>query len=227
MTLGVFETLLVADGVALEAERHLARLDASVRALYGAERAADLAANVARAAAGQARARLRINVVPTATSQPTVTIERGAPGCAVPGPADVELAVVRVAGGFGPHKLIDRGWLEAIEAAAGEGVAPLLCSRAGALLESTRANVFLLRDGALATPPVDGSILPGVTRAVVLEQARRLGIPAEELPLTPADLEDADMVLLSGWLRRLDRSPRRPGRRSELAAARLAAALAP
>jgi para-aminobenzoate synthetase / 4-amino-4-deoxychorismate lyase len=222
-TRGVFETLLVADGVALEAGRHLERLRASASALYGAEPDVE----VASATAGHARARLRIDVVPRAPAPPAVAVELSALGGAGSEPAEVELAVVRVAAGFGAHKLIDRGWLEAIEEAVGEGVAPLLCSRAGALLETTRANVFLLRDGALATPPLDGSILPGVTRGVVLEHARRLGIPAQELPLTQADLDDADVVLLSGSLRRLGRALRGPGRRSEMAAARLAAALAP
>ena len=52
----------------------------------------------------------------------------------------------------------------------------------------------------IATPPLDGSILPGVTRDVLLERARRAGIPAHELPLTLADLQDADAVLLTGSL---------------------------
>jgi para-aminobenzoate synthetase/4-amino-4-deoxychorismate lyase len=224
VALGVFETVLVEDGEARERRRHLERLRASVRALYGVPLPEGLEAQVADAAAGHALARLRVEVAPGATGPPAVGIE-----CAALDPlaaaADVEIATVRVSAGFGPHKLADRGWLEQIEAAAGGDVRPLLLSPTGALLETTRANVFLLRDGVLATPPLDGSILPGVMRAVLLEQARRLGIAAHERPLTLEDLRGADVVLLSGSLRLLERARTRPGRRSADAAAALMRAL--
>ena len=227
LALGVFETLLVIDGRPLEAERHLERLRASLRLLYGAELAADLAARVAGAATGHDLARLRIDVAPApATAQIAV---RPFDPALVLALDDVALVTVRVSGGAGRHKLIDRGWLAGIEAAAeaaaGEGARSLLVSRSGALLETTRANVFLLRRGELATPPLDGSILPGVMREVVLEQARGLAIAAREMPLTLEDLGAADTVLLSGSLRLLERARLRPDRRSDEAAARLAAAL--
>jgi para-aminobenzoate synthetase/4-amino-4-deoxychorismate lyase len=97
---------------------------------------------------------------------------------------------------------------------------------AGTLLETTRANVFLLRDGVLATPPADGSILAGTVRTSVLEHAARLDIEAHELPLTLAQLDEADIVLLSGSVRLLERARVRSGRRSADAFERLAGALA-
>jgi para-aminobenzoate synthetase/4-amino-4-deoxychorismate lyase len=225
VALGVFETVLVEDGRARELRRHLERLRASVGVLYGVAPPDGIEARVAEAAAGHALARLRIAVAPAGTGPPIVAIECAALDPLVAGAGDVEIATVRVAAGFGPHKLVDRGWLERIEAAAGGDVRPLLVSPAGALLETTRANLFLLRDGALATPPLDGSILPGVMRAVLLERARRLGIPAHVRPLTLEDLRAADGVLLSGSLRLLERARSRPGRRSADAAARLWRAL--
>ncbi len=226
--LGVFETLLVVDGRPLEAERHLERLRASMRLLYGAELAADLAARVAGAASGHRLARLRIDVAPPPAT-PQIAVRAFDPALVL-APGDVALVTVRVSGGAGPHKLIDRGWLARIEAAAeaaaGEGARPLLVARSGALLETTRANVFVLRRGELATPPLDGSILPGVMREVVLERARGLAIAARETPLTLEDLRAADLVLLSGSLRRLERVRLRPDRGSDQAAARLASALA-
>jgi para-aminobenzoate synthetase/4-amino-4-deoxychorismate lyase len=225
VALGVFETVLVEDGRARELRRHLARLRASVRVLYGAALPDGLDGQVADAAASHALARLRVEVAPQPAGPPTVRIACAALDSAVLTPADVALATVRVVAGFGPHKLVDRGWLEQIEAAAGGHVRPLLLSPAGALLETTRANVFLLRDGELETPPLDGSILPGVMRAVLLEQARRLDIAAHERPLTLDHLRAADVVLLSGSLRLLERARSRPGRRSADAAARLMRAL--
>ncbi len=224
VSLGVFETLLVVGGRPLEAGRHLERLRVSARELYGAELAADLEARVAGAADDHGLARLRIELAPPATT-PQIDVRPFDPALVL-APDDVAVVTVRVSGPAGPHKLIDRGWLARIEAAAGEGAAALLVTHSGALLETTRANVFLLRGGELATPPLDGSILPGVMRGVVLEQARRLGLAAREVPLTLEDLRAADVVLLSGSLRRLERVRLRPDGRSDQAATRLAAALA-
>jgi len=227
-TLGVFETMLVREGRPVWAARHIERLAASVRALYDAELDPELDARVAEAAAGHELARLRVEVVPRAGAPPRVAVvaEQLDRGRVLPS-AEATLATVRVRAGAGAHKLIDRAWLLAIEALAGPAARPLLLTRSGALLETTRANVFLLREGALTTPPADGSILPGVTRAAVLEHARRLGIAARELPLTLADLRAADIVLLSGSLALLEHARVRGGEgASEQAAALLAAALA-
>ena len=224
LSLGVFETLLVVDGRPLEAGRHLERLRGSLRVLYGAELAADLERRVADAASGRRLARLRIDAAAQVTTPAQIAV-RPFDRALMLAPDDVAVVTVRVSAGAGPHKLIDRGWLARIEAAAGERARPLLVRRSGALLETTRANVFLLRHGELATPPLDGSILPGVMREVVLEHARRLGIAAREVPLTLEDLRAADMVLLSGSLRLLERARLRGDRRSDAAAARLAGAL--
>ncbi len=47
----------------------------------------------------------------------------------------------------------------------------------GEWLEAHRGSVFAIRDGAVWTPPADGDILPGVTRAAVLEAASIAGLP--------------------------------------------------
>jgi para-aminobenzoate synthetase/4-amino-4-deoxychorismate lyase len=230
--LGVFETMLVRDGGVALLERHLERLLASVRALYRAELPADTRARAVSAAAGHALARLRIEVVPQPGEPPAVGFDLAALAETDIGRAEqARLVTVGVAGGNGEHKLIDRSWLREIEAHVGGdvdiGVRALLVSRSGTLLETTRANVLLLRGGALATPPLDGSILPGVVRAAVLAHAERLGIDAHELPLTLERLRDADMVLLSGSLRLLERANVRCGnRRSAGVAERLSEALA-
>jgi branched-chain amino acid aminotransferase len=49
----------------------------------------------------------------------------------------------------------------------------------GALAEGATSNVFFVADGTLKTPSLAGPILPGVTRAVVLELAAERGIPVE------------------------------------------------
>jgi len=133
LSLGVFETLLVVEGRPLEAGRHLERLRGSVRLLYGGELAADLERLVADAAAGQRLARLRIDAAPQAPSPAQIAVRPFDPALVL-APDDVAVVTVRVSAGAGPHKLIDRGWLARIEAAAGERARPLLVRRSGALL---------------------------------------------------------------------------------------------
>jgi para-aminobenzoate synthetase / 4-amino-4-deoxychorismate lyase len=190
---GVFETLLVVDGRPHELGRHLARMASSVQALYGGQLPDAAEAQAEAAARAHALARLRIEYIAGATAARAQPID---PAIVLP-QEQVALTPVRVAAGFGAHKLADRSWLAQIEQLVGEGRRALLVSAEGMLLETTRANVFLLRGGALATPPLDGSILPGVTRALLLERAR-------ELPLTLADLEQADAVLLTSSVRLLE-----------------------
>jgi para-aminobenzoate synthetase/4-amino-4-deoxychorismate lyase len=226
VSLGVFETLLVKDGVAVELPRHLARLATSLHELYGRSLPGALHEQIGAAAEGRALARLRVDVGPARDPGGEIAVE-DLDEAIVMSEHECELATVSVEAGFGVHKLADRGWLEQIEAAAGDGVRPLLVTRSGALLETTRASVFLLRGGVAATPPLDGSILPGVTRDVLLERARRAGMPVHELPLTLEDLRDADAVLLTSALRLIECARVRAGEQTSEALARLRALLAP
>lgn len=52
-------------------------------------------------------------------------------------------------------------------------------------------NIFFLIDGQLITPPLDGTILPGVTRDSVIQMARHWGIPVQERPIAIDEVFDA------------------------------------
>lgn len=67
---------------------------------------------------------------------------------------------------------------------------------AGNLCEGTGSNVFVVRDGALITPPLSSGCLAGVTRALVLEWA---GGREEDLPL--AEFSGADEAFLTSTTR--------------------------
>ena len=54
--------------------------------------------------------------------------------------------------------------------------------------EGSSTNAFAVIDGVLRTHPADGWVLAGVTRAVVLEEARCAGVPVEERAFTRAEL---------------------------------------
>jgi branched-chain amino acid aminotransferase len=83
----------------------------------------------------------------------------------------------------------------------------------GTVCEATGENVFVVRDGELSTPPADRSLLPGVTRATVLELAAELGLSATERDLTLDDLYGADEIITTGTASGLLHIPELDGRR--------------
>jgi branched-chain amino acid aminotransferase len=85
--------------------------------------------------------------------------------------------------------------IEAIQAGCLEA---LMLNHKGEVAECTGDNIFLVKHGILATPPVDAGILEGVTRNAVLELARAAEIPVEEMALTRHDVYTADECFLTG-----------------------------
>ena len=203
---GLFETLLVADGRAVRAAAHLDRLEASAREVFGQGLPAELPAAIDAAAAPLDLGRMRIDLLPDDDgAPPTLRFEIAAapidPAIFFPARADgADVRTVRHPDWAGAHKWADRDWLEAREAELGE-VVPLILTADDEILEAGRANLFIVTEGTLATPPVDGRILPGTARAATLELAAELGIPATERPLHLADLKGADDLFLTSSLR--------------------------
>lgn len=145
---------------------------------------------------------MRVTVAPGANGglRVEVTVREVEPGLVFE-PPPVSLRAVTFPGGLGAHKWADRAPLDAARAKIGDDELPLLLDTDGAVLEAARANLFAVRDGALFTPPLDGRILPGITRAQLLEIAAGLEIEAEERELRVDDLLAAEEVLLSGSVR--------------------------
>lgn len=205
-TRGLFETLLVADGRAVRAAAHLDRLAASAGEVFGQDLPADLPTAIRDAAAPLALGRMRIDLLPEGDgASPALRFEIVAapidPAIFFPSRADgADVRTVRHPDWAGAHKWADRDWLEAREAELGE-VVPLILGADDEVLEAGRANLFLVTDGTLVTPPADGRILPGTARASTLELAAELGIPTSERPLHLADLEAADDLFLTSSLR--------------------------
>ncbi len=73
----------------------------------------------------------------------------------------------------------------------------LLTDMNGFVAEGPGANVFFEKNGMLFTPPA-GNILPGITRATVLEIAAQLNIPVIEKLFTTDELKKADAVFYCG-----------------------------
>jgi len=74
----------------------------------------------------------------------------------------------------------------------------LMVDGEGRVTEGTVSSVFVVSGGRLLTPPLSEGVLAGVTRGLVLELARELGIDAEERGLSLAELGDVDECFLTG-----------------------------
>jgi len=74
----------------------------------------------------------------------------------------------------------------------------ILLTSDGFVADGSGENVFVVRDETLFTPSLECSILPGITRATVLELARELGYRAEERKLIRSELYLADEVFFTG-----------------------------
>lgn len=63
--------------------------------------------------------------------------------------------------------------------------------------ECSKSNISIIKQGRLITHPISSRILPGITRAHLLEGCRKLGIPFKEIEFTKAELFSADEILIS------------------------------
>jgi len=77
----------------------------------------------------------------------------------------------------------------------------LLLNESGHLAECTSANIFLVRENRVLTPPLASGCLPGVTRDVLREVVPQAGFELSEQILTPDDLASASEVFISSTTR--------------------------
>jgi 4-amino-4-deoxychorismate lyase len=80
---------------------------------------------------------------------------------------------------------------------AAEAAELLLFSSSGSLVSGTMSNVFLVRGGRIATPRIDLCGVAGVMRRVVLREAAKAGIAAEEGVLSESDLNGVEEIFLT------------------------------
>ncbi len=78
------------------------------------------------------------------------------------------------------------------------GAFEALFVRADAVIEGSHSNLFGVLDGELITYAASGYILNGITRLLVLDKARALGLRVREAPIPHARLHDIEELFLSG-----------------------------
>jgi branched-chain amino acid aminotransferase len=74
----------------------------------------------------------------------------------------------------------------------------ILLTADGHVAEASAANIFLVRDGTIATPPLTDDVLPGITRDAVITLARDAGYRVDERKIDRTELYLADELFLTG-----------------------------
>jgi len=116
-------------------------------------------------------------------------------------------AAAKIAGNYLSGQLVK---MEALRNGFDEAIA---LGPDGMLSEGSGQNVFLVSGGVLYTPPIGGTLLPGITRHSVLTLAKDLGIETVVGPLTRESLYTSDEVFVCGTasevtpVRSVDRLP--------------------
>lgn len=114
-------------------------------------------------------------------------------------------------GGFSAVTVPDRRWSRvdikticllpnalAFQDAKDRGADDAILVRDGVAIEGAHQNFWAVFGDKAVTHPVTGHILPGITRGILLEEAREAGIPVEERPIQLEELQWADECFFSG-----------------------------
>jgi branched-chain amino acid aminotransferase len=215
---GLFETMRAYGGRVFRLDAHLDRLFAAARVLGlripGARRALAAVIDELLTRNRLADAYVRLTVsrgtgpsgpTPTASHQPTLLIvaqplslpsaakyRQGYRAVILPPSVCAEATLPRIKSLSYLPSVLARA--AAKRARADEG---LLRNSRGQVTEGATSNLFTVRRGKLLTPPVDSGLLPGITRAAVLEIAQPIGVSAREVALGPQDLWAADECFLT------------------------------
>ena len=89
----------------------------------------------------------------------------------------------------------------------------ILLNERGKVSEGSGCNLFMVRNGALVTPPITANILEGITRRSLLQLARDANIPIEEREVDRTELYLADELFFCGtgvqvtWIGQVDHRP--------------------
>jgi D-alanine transaminase len=215
---GVYEVWRVVEGKLFEHARHDRRLKRGLKTIEISFPDKDV-----EALAGVAQRLLKENGLTSGEGTFYVEITRGAaPRTHAYPPAGTKPTVLAMVSKFEvPHALRESGakcitdtdvrWLRcdvktvqllpnvmSKQKAAAAGAMEAIYVRDGVVTEGTHTSVLGVEDGTLVTHPLGPLILPSVTREVVLEVARELGIPVRERAFTKDEMFGLDELFVSG-----------------------------
>ncbi|MGW0043693.1 aminodeoxychorismate lyase [Rhodococcus sp. NPDC003348] len=213
---GVFETVLVRDGVARTVELHLARLANSAAALdlarpdLDAWRSAIAVAVAEWDAEREGAMRLVLSRGRESGGEPTAYLTIGPLADRVESARRDGISVCTLERGFSADVAAVAPWLllgaktlsyatnmAALRHAHSTGFDDVIfTSSEGLVLEGPRSTVLISRGRTLITPPVEHGILPGTTQQALFEVAGSRRFRCETAALRPVDLIAADGIWL-------------------------------
>jgi D-alanine transaminase len=217
---GVYEVIRLYDGVPFTLAEHLERLERSAAGidlrlpLSRAELADEIGKFIVRTGIGEGMVYLQLtrgqsrrnHVIPADVSPTLLFYVRSLPPVSPPG-TGVGVKLLSV-----PDERWKRCWIKAIALlpnvlaktqAVSAGYDEAVFIDNGFVTECSASNLFAVINGRLITHPVGPKVLPGITRAVLLQIAGALKIPAEERPLTEAEALAADELFITSTTREI------------------------
>jgi len=203
---GLFETMRVYGGRVFRLDQHLSRMQDAAAEVGLQEQAGRLRSQdvtEALSASGLADASVRATVTPGTlvvlvrplSLPPRGQYERGCRVVSLPAAQAPGTVLRRVKSLNYLDKLLAQR--EAKRQGADEAV---LVEADGFVVEGAMRNVFAVVGAKLVTPPLSRGLLPGITRATVLEIAAKLGVPHSEHDTTLSELQQADECFLTSSL---------------------------
>lgn len=216
---GVYEVWRVVQGVPFEFERHRRRLERGIREL-----AIPLPDEIeADALRGLLQRLLEDDGLLDGEATVYLQVTRGAaPRTHAFPPAGTPPTVFAFAAPFTPREdlrsagaaaitLPDERWLRCDlktiqllpnvmgkQRAHEAGAIEALFVRDAVITEGTHTNLLAVRDGVIRTHPLTHLVLPGVTRAVILELCAEAGLPVREEAVAAAEVDTLDEAFLVG-----------------------------
>ena len=239
---GIFETMLVRNGSPAFWDRHMARLSAGLSELHID---VDVAGQLGGDGNGFCQNLATKNDLGNADASLRIAVSRGSGprGIGIEAPmsptviATIAPAPMRGPGfeNLGRHLHVSRyrrpaasvtsriktpayldnilALKEAVNAGRDEA---LMLNEAGRVSCASTANIFLLgKDGTITTPPIDEGALPGIVRAVLIDECRKNGVTVKEEPIELGEVQLSDFALTNSLIgaipARLDHRPEAPG----------------
>jgi branched-chain amino acid aminotransferase len=217
---GVFETIYVEDGRCAFFREHMRRLTAGLAALqipapHGLDALASAIAELAARESlskGRAAARITVTRGPSARglrfadpAAPTVLVTLAPLGTAPKKPLRLHISArprfsgastgaFKAIGGYIENMLAHN---EALAAGADEAV---MLNEKGRVACAAAANIFLIGEAGVATPPAAEGALAGVVRGAILKGAKEIGVAVTQRPISPDELDAGDLVLTNSLI---------------------------
>jgi branched-subunit amino acid aminotransferase/4-amino-4-deoxychorismate lyase len=203
--LGLYETIKLVSGYPVFFEEHTTRLDKGLAqlGLHMPGQRSDLARQIVRLSEASEVPDGACRVLVTGgppDAGPTVLMQMEVRAFPAHPLALISYRALRSTADL-KSKTFTTSWLAQQAAQAAGADDALFVDEEGRAHEATTANLFLFIRGELRTPPVDGSILPGVVRAQLMGLAAAAGMPVRKAHICVEELAPCDTLMLTSSVR--------------------------